>query len=141
VGLIANGSVPNSDQSIKVLPSRAPDQLIHILEALAAVTSFATSTIDELLKASSPGLAWGATFVVITAVVTDRLLAEMLRLRDAGRRLVLVSIDPKFEGNDVSNLTVYHLPSTQVDFAGHWEAAPEDSLNAEVAFQGHWDGH
>ncbi len=122
VGLIANGSVPNSDQPIKVLPGRAPDQLTHILEALAAVTSFATSSIDQLLKAASPGLAWGATFVVITAVVTDRLLAEMRRLQDAGRRLVLVSADPQFTQDDLSGITVYHLPSTQVEFAGRWDS-------------------
>lgn len=121
VGLIANGSVPNSDQPIKVLPSRAPDQLTHILEALAAVTSFATSSIDQLLKASSPNLAWGATLVVITAIVTDSLLSEMVRLRDAGRRLVLVSTDPDFEGDGPPGITVYHLPSTQIDFAGQWK--------------------
>ena len=41
VGLFANGSIPGSDQPIRVAPSRSPDQLIHILEALAAVTEFA----------------------------------------------------------------------------------------------------
>lgn len=121
VGLIANGSVPNSDQPIKVLPSRAPDQLTHILEALAAVTSFATSSIDQLLRAASPGLAWGATFVVITAVVIDPLLAEIMRLRDAGRRLVLVSTDPQFKDTGSARVTVYHLPETQIGFAGQWD--------------------
>lgn len=120
VGLIANGSVPNSDQPIKVLPGRAPDQLTHILEALAAVTSFATRSVEQLLKAASPNLAWGATFVVITAVVTDELLSEMMRLRDAGRRLVLVSTDPVFESAGLSGITVYHLPATRIDFAGRW---------------------
>ena len=42
VGLMANGSIPHSDQPIKVLPSRRPDQLARVLEALAAVTSFTT---------------------------------------------------------------------------------------------------
>ncbi|MFQ5594029.1 MAG: DUF58 domain-containing protein [Anaerolineae bacterium] len=127
VGLIANGSVPNSDQPIKVLPSRAPDQLTHILEALAAVTSFATSSIDQVLKAASPGLAWGATFVVITAVVTDQLLAEIMRLRDAGRRLVLVSTDPQFKDAGASGVTVYHLPETQIGFAGQWDGGQNGS--------------
>lgn len=125
VGLIANGSVPNSDQPIKVLPSRAPDQLTRILEALAAVTSFATSSIDELLKATSPSLAWGATFVVITAVVTESLLSEMVRLRDAGRRLVLVSTDTDFVSGGPAGITLYHLPATQIDFAGRWNGAGE----------------
>ncbi|MFQ5855667.1 MAG: DUF58 domain-containing protein [Anaerolineae bacterium] len=141
VGLIANGSVPKSDQPIKVLPSRAPDQLTHVLEALAAVTSFATSSIDELLKASSPSLAWGATFVVITAVVTDSLLSEMVRLREAGRRLVLVSTDPDFESAGPPGITVYHLPSTRIAFAGRWETTAEGTLDKDTEFRGRWDGN
>ncbi|MBS1252595.1 MAG: hypothetical protein MAG451_01636 [Anaerolineales bacterium] len=145
VGLIANGSVPNSDQPIKVLPSRAPDQLTHILEALAAVTGFARSKVDELLKAGSPELAWGATFVVVTAVVTDDLLGEMMRLRDAGRRLVLVSTDPNYESDSPSGITVYHLPSIALDFAGAWgegahEAPQEDTPDDDAIFRGRWDG-
>lgn len=140
VGLIANGSVPNSDQPIKVLPGRAPDQLTHILEALAAVTSFATSDIDQLLKASSPNLAWGATFVVITAIVTDKLLSEMVRLQDAGRRLVLVSTDPNFTSDGPTGITVYHIPSVQLDFAGRWEQTSAELLDEDALFRGRWDG-
>jgi len=120
VGLIANGSVPQSDQPIRVLPGRAPDQLMRILEALAAVTGFATSTIEQLLAAESPSLPWGATLVVVTAVVTEELLAEMARLRDAGRRLVLVSIDPQFTGEGPEGIVTYHLPAAEVDFSGTW---------------------
>lgn len=120
VGLIANGSVPRSDQPIRVLPGRAPEQLTRILEALAAVTRFATSTIEQLLAAESPNLAWGATLVVVTSVVTDDLLAEMMRLRDAGRRLALVSIDPEFRDEGPPGITTYHLPAAEVDFSGRW---------------------
>ena len=92
VGLLANGSVPGSDQPLKVLPSRAPQQLTRILEALAAVTGFATSPIEQMLTTESPRLPWGATLLLVTATVYDDLLANLLRLRDAGRRLVLVSL-------------------------------------------------
>jgi len=116
VGLVANGSVPNSDQSIKVLPSRDPDQLTRILEALAAVTTFATTPIEQLLLAQSPRLPWAATLVVVTTAVTDELLAAMIHLRDAGRRLVLVSMDGSFRGEGPPGITVHHLPETQVAF-------------------------
>jgi uncharacterized protein (DUF58 family) len=92
VGLLANGSVPGSDQPLKVLPGRDPQQLTHILEALAAVTGFATSSIEQMLKLESPRLPWGAILLLVTATVYDDLLATLLRLRDAGRRLVLVSL-------------------------------------------------
>jgi uncharacterized protein (DUF58 family) len=123
VGLIANGSVPHSDQPIKVLPGRAPDQLTRVLEALAAVTGFVTTDIEKLLAAESPRLALGATLVVITTVVTDNLLAQMLRLRDAGRRLTLVSMDPEFQTEELPGITTHHVPLAEVDFAGVWSKA------------------
>ena len=123
IGLIANGSVPHSDQSIKVLPGRAPDQLMRILEALAAVTGFATTSIEDLLGAESPRLALGATLVVVTTVVSERLLAQMVRLQDAGRRLALVSMDPEFQGEGPSGMTTYHIPLAEADFTGMWTRA------------------
>jgi uncharacterized protein (DUF58 family) len=93
VGLIANGTWPESDQRLKILPSRDPNHLRHILEALAAITSFVTTPIEILLRTETSNLPWGATLVMITGIVTDEILAEMLRLRHAGRRLALISLD------------------------------------------------
>ncbi len=115
VGLVANGCMRLSDQPIRVLPGRSPDQLAAILEALAAVTSFATSSIQELLRRESPRLPWGATLVVVTAIVTDGLATTILRLRDAGRRMVLVSLadepPPQLDG-----VTICHLPFSTLAF-------------------------
>ncbi len=116
VGVIANGSVPHSDQSIKVLPSRDPRQLARILEALAAVTGFATSSIEALLLAESPKLPWGSTLVVVTAIVSEALAATLLRLRDVGRRLVLISLDQEPPGQELEGILSYHLPGVEVDF-------------------------
>jgi uncharacterized protein (DUF58 family) len=114
VGVMANGSIPHSDQPIKVLPSRRPDQLARVLEALAAVTSFTTSTIETLLLAESPRLPWGATLVVVTAVVTEELLTALVRLRDVGRRLVLVSLEdePSCPYTLPPGIMVHHLPAS-----------------------------
>jgi len=93
VGLIANGTWPESDQRLKILPSRDPNHLRHILEALAAITSFVTTPIETLLRQESANMSWGATLVVISGIITEDLLAEMVRLRRAGRRLALISLD------------------------------------------------
>ena len=93
VGLVANGTWPESDQRLRILPSRDPDHLRHILEALAALTSFVTTPIEHLLRTETHNLSWGATLVMVTGIVTDELLAEMLRLRRVGRRLALISLD------------------------------------------------
>lgn len=116
VGAIANGSVPHSNQPIKVLPSRDPKQLARILEALAAVTGFATSSIEDLLLAESPKLPWGATLVVVTGIVSEELVATLLRLRDVGRRLVLISLDQEPPGQELEGILSYHLPGVEIDF-------------------------
>lgn len=134
VGLVANGCVPHSDQPIKVLPSRAPDQLTRVLEALAAVTGYATTDIEKLIASQTPRLVLGATLVVITTVVTESLLARMLRLRDAGRRLVLVSMDPGFQSETPEGILAYHIPLAEIDFAGVWtRAAAEGAATLQVA--------
>jgi len=119
VGVIANGCIHHSDQSIKVLPSRRPDQLARVMEALAAVTSFATSSIEALLLAESPRLPWGSTLVVVTAVITDDLLDALLRLHGAGRRVVLVSLEEEPLNQELPPAIergTYHLPVSQLPY-------------------------
>jgi hypothetical protein len=118
VGLLANGSIPHSDQSIKVLPSRRPDQLARVLEALAAVTSFTTTSIDRLLLSEASRLPWGSTLIVVTSVVTADLLAALVRLHDVGRRLVLVSLEdePSLPYTLPPGILVHHLPARDLPF-------------------------
>jgi uncharacterized protein (DUF58 family) len=106
VGLIANGTWPESDQRLKILPSREPNHLRHILEALAAITSFVTTPIETLLRTETSNLSWGATLVMVTGVVTAELLAEMLRLRQVGRRLALISLDKDWEPQALEGIVV-----------------------------------
>jgi hypothetical protein len=63
--------------------------------------------------------------VVVTAIVSDELAAAILGLRDAGRRMGLVSTaedpPPYLEG-----VTTYHLPSTAPVFQYIDEEEPGD---------------
>lgn len=108
-GLVANGTYPDSDQRLRVLPGRDPDQLRNVLEALAAVSYFVATPIETLLRRESAGLPWGATLVVITPLVTETLLAEMLRLQDVGRQLALVSLDENWTPQDLAGMMVYRV--------------------------------
>jgi uncharacterized protein (DUF58 family) len=121
VGLLANGCWPESDQPLKVLPSRSPGQLMRILEALAAVSALPTITIEELLHQESARLPWGATLVVITAVVTEQLLLVMGSLRAAGRQLVLVRLDEGPLLFDVPGLVVQRVVDLGTAFGLHVE--------------------
>jgi uncharacterized protein (DUF58 family) len=116
IGVFANGSVPGSDQPIRVPPGRAPDQLVRILEALAAVTEFATGSIELLMHRESPRLPWSATLVLITAVVTEEMLIGLMRLGEAGRRIALISLADEPPPKDVRGIRVYHVPSNAPAF-------------------------
>jgi uncharacterized protein (DUF58 family) len=115
VGLAANGAMPNADQSIRVPPGRGPDQLSHLLEALAGVTSFTTAPFERFLLEESTRMAWGATLVIFTAVVTDEILASLTRLQRAGRQVVLMALTAEPPGAP-PDLIVYHAPNEGVAF-------------------------
>ncbi len=111
VGLIVNGVLPRSDQPLRVPPGRSPGHLLLIFEMLAAVTPIVTIPIEDLLRAESPRQPLGATFVVISAVVDEALVATLQTLHSEGRRVVLISLareKPPLE--DLHGILTYHLP-------------------------------
>lgn len=110
VGVYANGSVPGSDQPIRVPPGRSHEQLNRILEALAAVTEFATGGIDLMMYRESPNLPWAATMVLVTSIVTDEMIVCLIRLKEAGRRVVLVSLSDQPLPPHMGNIPAYHIP-------------------------------
>lgn len=138
VGIFANGAVPNSDQAIRVQPGRSPDQLGNMLEALAAVTEFATGAIDMMMLRESPNLPWVSTIVLVSAVVTEEILVALARLREAGRRVVLLALsdDPPPHipaGALVEPITIYHIPSTAPAFqAGHRSATATEAALSSI---------
>ncbi|MCA9919102.1 MAG: hypothetical protein KC445_14170, partial [Anaerolineales bacterium] len=111
VGVYANGSVPNADQTIRVQPGRSPEQLAHVLEALAAVTEFATASIEKMMLRTSPSLPWASTIVLVTAVVTEEMMVALVRLKEAGRRVVLISLADEPPPKGLGNILSYHIPA------------------------------
>ncbi|MDX1413850.1 MAG: DUF58 domain-containing protein [Candidatus Promineifilaceae bacterium] len=111
VGVYANGSFPGSDQPLRVPPGRAPNQLTHILEALAAITEFATASIEVMMLRESPTLPWISTIVLVTAVVTDEIMVSLLRLQEAGRRVVLLSVAQDPPEAVQGPILTYHIPA------------------------------
>ena len=119
VGLSANGALPRSDQPLRVLPSRNPQQLTRLLEALAGVRGVASGGFEDFLLHDSARLPWGATLMAVTAVVTPELEVVLLRLKDAGRKLVLLSLadDPP---RWIRGVMIYHLPGRDEDQSFHF---------------------
>lgn len=137
VGLYANGAVPNSDQPIRVQPGRSSDQLSNVLEALAAVTEFATGAIDMMLLRESSSLPWAATLVLVTAIVTDEMLIALARLHEAGRRVVLIALGdepaPRLPDRRGDGIVVYHIPTSAPAFrAGHRSASATEAALSRI---------
>lgn len=116
IGLYANGSMPGSDQPLRVAPGRSPEQLNHILEALAAVTEFATGSIELLMQRESPRLPWAATLVLVTAIVTEEIAIGLMRLKEAGRRVVVISLADEPPPLMLHGIVSYHIPSSTPAF-------------------------
>jgi uncharacterized protein (DUF58 family) len=106
VGLAVNGNWRMTDQKVRIAPSRDPEQLTHVLEALASVVPFATMPLDSLIRLESRELAYGATLVVVTAVLDEAIVAELLALKATGHRVALMLI-----GDDTKELS---LPGIQI---------------------------
>jgi uncharacterized protein (DUF58 family) len=109
VGLCANGSVRTPEEKIKIAPNRDPEQLTHILEALARVRPFATMPLEELLLDERSHLPFGSTVVVLTALMSDEIVAELDALRAARHSVSLLLVGgeeplPRLEGISVHRL-------------------------------------
>lgn len=108
IGLAANGALPEVGRPIRVPAGHDARALPRVLEALAAVTSFVHPAIQLLVASESRRAPWGATLVVVSAVVAPALEQVLMRLQRAGRRMVLVSLDRRYQGQPAGVLT-YHL--------------------------------
>jgi len=115
VGLIANGTLPGSDQALRLMPGRAPGQLTRILELLAAVTPFAAQPIEQLLMQEAPRVPWGSTLVLVTAIAHESLLATLMDLAAAGRTVVLFTLAKEPPIQLLPNIRIYHLPHLAED--------------------------
>jgi uncharacterized protein (DUF58 family) len=109
VGMVSNSSLAHADQPFRVPPGRSPNQLVTLLTALASVTPFVTGTFDRFLIAEVPRLPYGATLLVLTAIVNDEIIEALLRLKQHGRRIIFLSVDRE-RPPQISGITIYHMP-------------------------------
>jgi uncharacterized protein (DUF58 family) len=92
VGMIANGCLSNSDQPFRIPPGRSAQQLSHLLQALAGVTPVVVAPFERFLLREVPKVPYGASLVVLTAVVTPDLAETLLRLKRHERQMTLFSL-------------------------------------------------
>jgi uncharacterized protein (DUF58 family) len=109
VGLHVNQITRFSQGMLKVPHSQHPDQLLHILEALAQIHQVETISAAQHVRQEAPGLPWGSTLLVISAQPNDDLLATLLDLKRAGRTVALVKVGGDMPEAGTRGLAVYHI--------------------------------
>ena len=112
LGLIANGSFPDADRTIRIGAGRRPDRLNRVLEALAMITAFTTSNLGRDLEDPQHPLPAGATIVVIAAVMPEDLAAALRRLRGKGHYVAVVWTSPLPAEADLGVIPVHPVAAT-----------------------------
>lgn len=93
VGLFSNGCLAHADQPFRIPPGRSRNQLAMLLQALAGVTSFTSGSFEAVLARAMPQLPYGATLVLVTALVTPQLAEMLLNLRKYRPNIILMTYD------------------------------------------------
>jgi uncharacterized protein (DUF58 family) len=109
VGLISNGSLAHADQPFRIAPGRSPDQLTHLLTALASVTMFATTRFDRFLLTQASRLPYGASLVIISSLLNPALVETLFRLKQRGWRITLLYTS-KDRPQSIPGVRIVHLP-------------------------------
>lgn len=109
VGLISNSCLAHSDQPFIIQPSQSPQQLAHLLESLARVTLYVTTPFETFLARTLPRLPFGASLVIVTALVTQSLCETLLRIKRYRSNTTLISLDPS-PPPKLPGINIIHMP-------------------------------
>jgi uncharacterized protein (DUF58 family) len=109
IGLSANARAYRSRAALRMLPSRDPRQLMHVLEALATVVPMATMGPDSLVELEAHDLAYGTTVVMVSATAAESLLRQLARVRRAGHRPALVLVGENLAPAQVDGIPVHRV--------------------------------
>lgn len=114
MGLYVNAVVQPGGRRISLRPSRRPDQLLQMLEALAKVVCFGGWPIEMIVEMEAGNLPYGATIVVVTAVVTDRLRRTLVELPRRGYGVALVALGQARLDEALPGVQYYHIGGREV---------------------------
>ncbi len=92
LGLFSNGTPVLADRPMQIAPSRSPEQLTVILEALASIRPLPVGSMAGQLSSHWRSFPMGATIVVVVSLVSPT-LPEVLRvMKSQGYKLVVVYV-------------------------------------------------
>jgi uncharacterized protein (DUF58 family) len=114
IGLYVNSVTQPGGARVRIRPARHPDQLAHILEALARIVEYGHWPIEAVLEVEHPRLPYGATIVVITAVISDRLRRMLPKVRRREYAPALVALGEARLDAPLPGVQYYHIGGREV---------------------------
>ncbi len=111
VGLVANGSYPDSDRPMRVPVGRSSDQLGRVLEALAVIHPLTMASLETVIDTEAARFPYGATLVCVTSRMDDALAGSLERVARAGHTVTVVSLAEQEDEFDemLPGIRVYNI--------------------------------
>ena len=110
LGLMTNAHSLLSEAATVIPPSRDPDQLNTVLEALAVMGSMSSAPLHEMIWAQFHSFPLGATLVIVTAVMPDGLLDTLFELGRRGYQIFVLWVgDRLMSASQQGGIQVYDV--------------------------------
>lgn len=90
VGFFTNSALRLGN--MRVPAARHPAQLTRIFETLAQLTYFTQQPFENALRLEASQLPYGASLILISAILTDPICAALLDLREAGHPVLFIGV-------------------------------------------------
>jgi uncharacterized protein (DUF58 family) len=114
LGFYCNALTPGTAQHIRLRPRTHPGQLEEILTALARIDEgWGRWPLERLLQLDAPSLPYGATVVVISAVVGRRLVQTLADLHRREYGLMLLTLGEDQLTTHIPNIRHHHLGANE----------------------------
>ena len=118
VGLFVNTAIAGRLQHIRIRPRQHPEHLEQILAALARIDDIRGRwPLERILQLEAPSLPYGATLVVITALLTAEMEQTLLDLRRREYAVVLLTVGQARPSTYLPNIQHRHLGGREEWFA------------------------
>jgi uncharacterized protein (DUF58 family) len=127
IGLVANGSYPESDRPMRVPVGRRSDQLMRVLEALAVIHPLTMASLETIIDREAQRFPFGATLVCVTSQMNDALAASLLQVSEAGHTVTVLSLADGEFAQHLGRIRVYNLSTVMkaLESRGKTVGAPQ----------------
>jgi uncharacterized protein (DUF58 family) len=116
VGIYINTPIPGSAQPIRIPPRKQPAQLVEILTALAQINEgMGRWRFENLLRNEASRLPYGATIVVVSALITPLLEQSLLDLQRRGFGVTLVALGEAHLSKALPGLGYVQVPMVNTE--------------------------